>query len=312
MTRPTVAQLDHPEVFVDDPTDCGWHQSAPGQIHPGTPGSGGTPGSYCPSSWEESFDRSEMSTSVAINNQLPQDVPTLRFIFPADAGAVPPSAGEMTLNGTQEAATRAYFNVRDDLGKDTTIWLRYLHNGSTISYATLAATKESRSYQVTGEVVVHPNYVEVPITWTQGTTAVPHGPVDVTLGPTARVPEIWEDAYGVDHYGRISFSRTDLINTNRDLLPILADRILKIRASNSVPRLASVTLDARQGPEGHTASLMSRTDPGRPSRYQCCLQVGGRTIYNQICFASSVRHVITRSEWTTRIGLDVALWAGLL
>lgn len=304
-----VQQLDSPVLLEE--CEPGWHESSPGQIHPGTPGSGGTPGSYCPSSWEENFDRSEMSTQVMINNQTPSDVPVLRFVFVAGTGA--PGAGEMTLNGSQTGASLAYFSVRDDLGVDATVWLRYLHHGCTIRIDTLASTKESRGYAVTAEnPTVYTNYVAVSITWTEGTDDVPHGPVDVTLSIVARVPELWQDSYGVNHYGRITFQRTDLVNVNRDLYGTLANRILQIRGSNSVPRLASVTLDARQGPPGHTMSLMSRADPTRPSRYRCCLQVGARTVYNQMCFASSVRHTITRSEWTLRIGLDVALWAGAL
>jgi hypothetical protein len=28
-----------------------------------------------------------------------------------------------------------------------------------------------------------------------------------------------------------------------------------------------------------------------------------------MCFASSIRHLITRDEWTLTIGLDIAEWA---
>jgi hypothetical protein len=289
-----------------------WIETSPGQIYTGGSTSAGRPGSYCPASWTEDFDRGQMSTQVMIGRGLPSDIPVLRYVFPADTGPVPPPTGELNLNGSQTAATRLYVSRTDDLGTDAMIWLNYLHNGCSLTYQTLGTGKESRGYQVTGDVAEYPSYFEIPIFWTQGTTAVPHGPVDLTLRLTRETPQLWQDAYGVSHYGRMVFNRTDLINTSTDMFVTLADRILEIRGSNSVPRLETVTLDARTGAPGHNMNLMSSAAPEKPSRYMCCLIVDGRHIFQRMCFANAVRHHITLDEWTLQITLDIAEWAAQL
>jgi len=293
----------------------GWIESSPGQIVTGEVSAdgtgGGRPGSYCPEDWEEDFDRSQMSTQVMVARSAPSNVPALRYIFAADTGPVPPAAGTFNLNGTQTAATKMYVSKQTDLGDDATIWLNYLHNGCSLSYKRLL-TNESRGYQVTGTAVEHAGYFEVPIFWTQGTEVVPHGPQDLTLSITAEVPQVWHEDYGISHYGRMVFNRTDLISVNTDLFEKIATRVLAVRGSNSVPRLEAVTLNAATGKPGHNMSLMSLADPGKPSRYMCCMRVGGRQIFHRMCFATSTRHFISRDEWTLRISLDIAEWAALL
>ena len=57
---------------------------------------------------------------------------------------------------------------------------------------------------------------------------------------------------------------------------------------------------------------MSTADPGKPSRYLMRLAVDDRLIFDRMCFATAVRHVIARDEWTMRITLDIAEWAAQL
>ncbi len=289
-----------------------WIESSPGQIYPGGSASPARPGSYCPQAWTEDFDRAAMSTEVLIGRSAPTDIPVLRYVFPSDTGAVPPPAGEFSLDNNQQDATTMYVSRTDDLGVDASIWINYLHNGGSLNYQTLADTKEQRGYRVTGDPTEYPAYFAIPIFWTQGTTAVPHGPVDVTLNLGREVPQLWQDAYGVAHYGRMTFNRTDLINTDRLLFETLADRILEIRGSNSVPRLETVTLDARTGESGLNMGLMSLAAPEKPSRYLMSLDVNGRRIFQRMCFATSVRHHIVDDEWTLQIGLDIAEYAAQL
>ena len=126
------------------------------------------------------------------------------------------------------------------------------------------------------------------------------------------VPQLWVDTYGVAHYGRMTFNRTDLINTDRDLFEKMADRILEVRGSNSVPRLEAVTIDARTGtplPQ-HRPDVAGR--PGETVALPDDAHVDGRIIYDRMCFATAVRHFIGRSEWTLRITLDIAEWAAQL
>jgi hypothetical protein len=298
-----------------DPCVPGWRESAPGQVHPGIPGSGspGRPGSYCPSAWTEDFDRAQMSTQVIMGRQSPSDVPTLRYVFPSDNGAVPPPAGEFSFDADQESSGWMFVSKTDDLGVDATIWLNYLHYASTITIQTLASTKEQRSYFVTGEPIEDATgYFAIPISWTQGTTDVPHGPIDMTLQLGREIPIPYQDTYGVEHYGRMVYNRTDLISTDRSKFETLADHILEIRGSNSVPRIDTVTLDARTGWPGHNMALMSQAAPERPSRYFCCMNVDGRRIFHRMMFATSVRHHIVDDEWTLVISLDLAEWAGVL
>lgn len=288
-----------------------WVESSPGQIYREGSASPPRPGSACPQTWEENFDRSQMSTEVLINRGSPSNVPALRYIFPSNTGTLPPDSGEFFLDANQENASKIYISRTDDLGVDATVWLDYLHDGCSLTFTALL-TKEARGYAVTGDPIQRPNYFEVPIFWTSGETPVPHGPVDLTFSITPEVPQNWQDTFGVNHYGRIPFSRTDLINVNRDLFQELAGRILDVRGSGSVPRVESVTLDARTGPGMRIMNLISATDPGKPSRYRMTLNVDGRRVFDRMCFATGVRHFIASDEWTTRITLDIAEWAAQL
>jgi hypothetical protein len=136
--------------------------------------------------------------------------------------------------------------------------------------------------------------------------------VTVTLSIGTEVPQLWTDPYGVFHYGYLTFTRTDLINTDRDLFAKLADRILEVRGSNSVPRLQAVTIDARTGSPMANMRMMSAAAPEKPSRYRMFLHVDERTIYDRMSFATAVRHFISHDEWTLRITTDIAEWAAQL
>jgi hypothetical protein len=285
-----------------------WVPTAPGVIV-GAGGTPGVPGSVCPQGWTEDFDRAQMSTQVFMGRNPPEGVPVLRYDFPS-SGSVPPAAGSISMNGTQTGATRLYASS-SAAGVDAGVWLAYLHGTCTVTIASLGTDTKSRTYGVTGDVVEHAGYYEVPIFWTGGTDAIPNGAVDVTLSIATEPPLLYEDAYGVGHYGRMPFQRTDLVSTDRDLFGTLADRILEIRGSNSVPRLESVTIDARTGHgfPTHNMNLMSLASPEKPSRYLCRLKVEDRLIFDRMCFATNVRHFISRDEWTLRITLDIAEWA---
>lgn len=291
-----------------------WTDGGTGAYYPGGgPGSPGRPGSYCPQGWEEDFDRSQMSTQVLIARAAPTDVPVLRYTWSPAPGSLPPPAGTINLNSNPNEATHLYVRKVDAAGTDATLWLRYLHGKGDCSVNVKDAENKSRTYRVTAEPVEYDAYFDVPVFWTEGTEILPPGAVDLTLSITAETPRLYQDAYGVGHYGRMTFQRTDLLNTETDLFVTLADRILEVRGSNSVPRLEAVTLDARTGDHGiHNMNLMSSAAPEKPSRYLCRLRVDDRVIFERMCFASAVRHFVARDEWTLRITLDIAEWAGTL
>jgi hypothetical protein len=278
----------------------------------------GVPGSVCPQGWDEDFDRSQMSTQALIGRSSPANVPVLRYNLVALPDSTPP-AGVLSTSPNQEAATRIYISKTGAAGNDNMIWLGYLNRHSSLTFtlpgnpsADPPVPDRSRGYELTADVIEHPAYYEVPVFWTEGTDHVPAGAVRLTLRIGAEVPKLYQDTYGVEHYGPLPFNRTDLISVDRDLFRKLADRILEVRGSNSVPRLEAVTIDARTGMKLRNMGLMSQAAPERPSRYLCCLKVGSRLIFHRQCFTTAVRHHISHDEWTLRITLDLAEWAGTL
>ena len=283
------------------------------------PGGAGTAGTICPAGWDEDFDRSQMSTQVMIARQAPAEVPDFTYTL-SPAGGAPPATGAIVTYPNQEAATRLYVSKTAAGGVNAAIWLAYLNRHSSVTFVSAADEdadppihETRRGYELTADVIEHGAYYELPVFWTSGTEHVPtDGPVTFTLTIGQEVPQLWQDIYGVNHYGRMTFNRTDLINTDRDLFEKLADRILEVRGSNSVPRLEAVTLDARTGDPMSTMRLMSSAAPEKPSRYRMHLEVGTREVYDRMCFATAVRHFIAPNEWTLRITLDIAEWAAQL
>jgi hypothetical protein len=74
-----------------------------------------------------------------------------------------------------------------------------------------------------------------------------------------------------------------------------------------MPRIEAVSLDAATGPEGQVMALLASCRPELPSRYRCRLITkSGRHVFDRMMFATSIRHTITRDQWTARITLDVA------
>ena len=219
----------------------------------------------CPQGWEEDFDRAQMSTQVMIGRQLPSELPVSAPYNLAATVTVPPAAGALVVDPNQETATRIYASKTTAGGVDATIWLGYLNRHGTVSYD---SGDTSRGYDLTADVIEHDGYYELPVIWTSGTDHVPSGPVEFFVTSIGtEVPQLWIDTYGVAHYGRMTFQRTDLINTDRDLFEKMADRILEVRGSNSAPRLEAVTIDARTGSPLRNMGLMSQASPEKPSRY---------------------------------------------
>lgn len=277
----------------------------------------GTSGTICPAGWDEDFDRSQMSTQVMIARSAPAEVPD--FVYTLTATPPVPGPGGLSADPNQEAATVLHVNktAMDDV--DATIWLGYLNRHSRVTYTSAgddtvdpAIPETSREYELTADVIEYAEHYDLPVAWSGGTSHVPTGLVTLRLSVGTEVPQLWFDPYGVDHYGRMTFNRTDLINTDRDLFTKLADRILEVRSSNSVPRIEAVTIDARTGDKLANMRLMSSAAPEKPSRYRMALTVGERTIYDRMMFATAVRHFIARDEWTLRITLDIAEWAAQL
>lgn len=302
-------------VWLFDPnTDAPWGgftPSDPDAVIPSTPASPLRPGDACPQTWDESADRSQMTTQVMIARQSPSNIPPLTYNFP---GANPPNPGEVVLNAAQSEATVIRVHKTMNTGADSTIWLRYLHTNDRVRFADADDTGVAVGYVLTGEPAEAATFFDLPVVWQDGQNPVPAGVTALTLSLLPQPPHLFYDAFGVPLYGVETLSRTDLINTSEDLLPTLADRILEVRGSNSIPRVEAVTLDARTGGfnQPTVMHLMSTAAPERPSRYRMRLQVNERPIYDRVCFVNSVRHFVSRDEWTVRLALDVAEWAAQL
>ena len=285
-----------------------WFESTPGTVVPPTT-SGGTPGDICPQGWDEDFDRSAMSTQVMIGRQAPTNMPALTYNFP---GATPPTAGQVTLNAAQSAATVMQVSTTTSDSTDATIWLRYLNAQDTVRFVDADDTGVALGYRVTATPTEHAGYFSIPIVWQDGQTPVPAGVAALTFQLLAEPPTLYIDSLGKQLYGIETFQRTDLINTSKALFETLADRILEVRGVNSVPRVEAVTIDARTGHGVANMALMSSAAPEKPSRYRLRLAVDERPIFDRMCFVSAVRHFVHRDEWTLRISLDIAEWAAQL
>lgn len=181
--------------------------------------------------------------------------------------------------------------------------------------AVVGATNSSIGYGITGAPTAGAGYWTLPVTWISG-QQIRDGDIELTLNYFNEPPDLYIDTFGRDYYGEETFTRTDLINVDRTMLPDLADRILEIRGSNSVPRVEAVTIDARTAPDAfpnRNAELMVNARPEKPSRYRLRLKESdGRQIFDRMCFATTVRHFIRNDEWTLRISFDVAEWAAQL
>jgi hypothetical protein len=296
----------------------------PDNIVPGGSSLPARPGDVCPSSWTEDFDRSQMSTEVLIGRTLPSNIPDIVYTY---AAAIPPGGGGLALNGANQlVATVLYLSRTNSTGGSVSAWLRYIGPDTKIRITGSGVTGQnpdtlddiigqvSLTYSVTAATTFHTSYVSIPVAWTDGETPMLHGKTTIQITLGQELPDLYYDAYGRAHYGRETFTRTDLISATRSLFLTLADRILEVRGSNSVPRVDSVTVDARQGRDFPMLNmeLMSLARPELPSRTQLRLQVNGRIVYNRHMFVTSVRHSIERDEWTATLTFDVAEWAAQL
>jgi hypothetical protein len=294
----------------------GWEVVGAGAIVEGTDTSEGVPGDVCPQGFTEGFDRAAMSTQVFVNRTLPAEVPLLRYDFPV-VGTTP---GGLAINGTQTAPTtmdvsKSAYDMDSGLAP---IWLRYVKQHDTLRLHQASDLVVSRGYRVTGTPTEFASFFRFPITWQDGQTEVPTGgQVQLGIDLLSEPPDLFEDPVGIDAYGREPYQLTDLIGVSRSLHETIADRILEVRGVNSVPRVESVTLDARTPftkpwQQAHVIVTMAECSPELPSRYLVRLNNEGRTVWDRMMFAASVRHTITRDEWVAQIGLDVAEWAGTL
>lgn len=280
-------------------------------LHPPTvPGTPGVIGDVCPAGWEVSFDRMDIATRVELNRELPEVPDELVFNFSAST-ALPPASGEIRITTTdQTLPTQMYVHVTPAFGTNPTPYLRNLRNFDEVTISDRTDTQnQTRTYRVTGDAFLHSSgtYWIIPITWIDGEVGV-GGQVTLGLRLLPLEPVVVDDPAGQSLYGIETFELTDLISIDDSLFADLAERALVTRGYTSMPRLESVTLDAKAARGDMTAlEMMATCRPELPSRYLCRLRLeDGRVVFDRNMFAVSTRHFISHNEWTLLMGLDDA------
>ena len=161
----------------------------------------------------------------------------------------------------------------------------------------------------------------------------PVTPVDATLGnvePTDVCPGTWErpfdrasistrvvfgrdpetaivqdDDEGMALYGMESLERLDLLTLSDADIVSLAARTLATRSHTTMPRVRSVSLDARMGPR--QLDVMTLADPFTPTHYRCRLvEQDGRLVFDDRYMTTALAHTITADVWQLEMNLDLA------
>lgn len=104
-------------------------------------------------------------------------------------------------------------------------------------------------------------------------------------------------------YGIETFERTDLQTAEVEVLEDLAERYLETRGPHTIPRVRTVTLDARNGDD--VVDVLTYASPYAPSRYRCRL-LTDRLVFDEMYLLTGVQHQVDPDGWTTQLQLDLA------
>ena len=117
-------------------------------------------------------------------------------------------------------------------------------------------------------------------------------------------PFVLDDTTAQRNYGVETWSQTDLLTQDPQILLTIGNRTLKAFGANTAPRVKSVTL---QPSSSDTALRVCATaSPFPPARYRCRLLTEERTVFDREMFVTSVNHSLDAGRWTVRLGLDDA------
>jgi hypothetical protein len=126
----------------------------------------------------------------------------------------------------------------------------------------------------------------------------------VVIGRDVATAQIFDDAVGQVLYGIEPFERTDLWTEQDSDIAILGNRLLRTRASDTAPRVRSVSLNAATA--DNALDLMATVDVYKPSRYRCVLRYPRGDVFDAEHFATGVSHELTPSAWTLDLNLDLS------
>lgn len=105
-------------------------------------------------------------------------------------------------------------------------------------------------------------------------------------------------------YGIETFERTDLATQDVAQLALMADRYLATRGANTIPRVRTVSFDARTA--DNVVDLLTSSSCYRPSRYRCRLALERGLIFDQQHYCTGANHDISPDGWTSELLLDIA------
>jgi hypothetical protein len=126
----------------------------------------------------------------------------------------------------------------------------------------------------------------------------------VILGRDPATAVQLDDGEGIARYGIEPFERTNLLTESDSFLMQLAQRMLEVRDEATAPRVRSVTLNAATSAE--SLDLQTTVDVFKPSRYQCRLVYPRGDVFDEMHFATGVRHIVDPASWETLINLDLS------
>lgn len=162
----------------------------------------------------------------------------------------------------------------------------------------------------TGLLMVADTYVPgVPADTCPSNWELQFGRDDITtravLGRSGEVEHVYDDTQGVALFGAETYTRRDLETDVDADIDWLAERILAGRSWRRMPRVAAVTVYARDGhPE--TVGTLCKASPYTPARFACRHIEGERVVIDRVMMVVGVEHALTPESWSARIALDDA------
>ena len=235
----------------------------------------------------------------------------------AGAAAVPFDVTTAIRVGTGWAATSRIYSMELRTGTDpsagTVVW-RFDANdypGTGTSYV----DPRGRTWTLSSATAITPKVPGTPAVWVPPDVCPvqwqrPFARADIAtrvlIGRDTDSVQVLDDPEGQVLYGIEPFERTDLQTRDDQLLTVLGERVLRVRAASSAPRIRAVSLDARTSPEA--LDLMATVDPYAPSRYRCRLQYPPPRglVFDAEHFATGVVHELTADAWTLLLNLDLS------
>jgi hypothetical protein len=128
----------------------------------------------------------------------------------------------------------------------------------------------------------------------------------IIVGNTSEPPlrAVIDDPSSFALYGVEGFERTDLSTRDQADLNRLANRYYFTRGPNTIPRIRTVSFDARTA--DNVVDLLTAASPYVPTRYRCRLLLNRGLVFDQEHYCTGVGYVVTPDGWTADLNLDIS------